>query len=266
MELTTSPEQAAELSWEVGSPSKLQTLGLGPIDVFVDGSGGKHSDDPRLRRCGWGVVIILMKDNDLHADIECGIFGTLAGCKQTVGRAELTACTKALAWLPKHCSINLISDNLTCVEGIKAGSLNPKLGNCDLWQEFWRLVAGRAWLVTLAKVKAHSQAAHLKSGSISIFSLFGNYLADALANAGASQNQLPEHHCLAVGQVDIVTNLLKRLIQIQKLTSTLVARPAQQAKAGALDSQLVSGRQASPSFGGTWAQASMEWQLYKALL
>ena len=54
------------------------------IVVFTDGSGGKNSDDPRLRRCGWALVIPGATTPD------CGRCGNLLG-PQTVPRAELTA-------------------------------------------------------------------------------------------------------------------------------------------------------------------------------
>ena len=54
------------------------------IKVYTDGSGGKNTDDPRLRRCGWSWVI----PGANHP--ECGKCGNLLG-PQTLPRAELIA-------------------------------------------------------------------------------------------------------------------------------------------------------------------------------
>ena len=54
------------------------------VVVYTDGSGGRNTDDPRLRRCGWAWVIAG------PATPECGRCGNLLG-EQTVPRAELTA-------------------------------------------------------------------------------------------------------------------------------------------------------------------------------
>ena len=62
----------------------LQDMPRG-ITVYTDGSGGKNTSDPRLRRCGWAWVIPGITE---HPD--CGRCGNLLG-QQTVPRAELTA-------------------------------------------------------------------------------------------------------------------------------------------------------------------------------
>eukprot|EP00973_Karenia_brevis_P011830 1605071-Karenia_brevis.AAC.1 len=60
------------------------------MHVDTDGSGGTHSSDPRLRRCGWAWVL-----NSVNGGMGCalvghyGEFGTLDG-RQTVPRVELT--------------------------------------------------------------------------------------------------------------------------------------------------------------------------------
>ena len=54
------------------------------ITVYTDGSGGKNSDDPSVRRCGWAWVI------PGATSPESGRCGNLQG-PQTVPRAELTA-------------------------------------------------------------------------------------------------------------------------------------------------------------------------------
>ena len=46
-----------ELSWSLTALSNVaDELQLGK-PVFLDGSGGAHTDDPRIRRCGYGMAI-----------------------------------------------------------------------------------------------------------------------------------------------------------------------------------------------------------------
>ena len=56
------------------------------IYLCIDGSGGQATE-VRLRRVGWGVVVM-----DAEDVFVAGWFGALAGAKQTVPRAELQAC------------------------------------------------------------------------------------------------------------------------------------------------------------------------------
>ena len=71
-----------EVNFEA-EPIKVEGLLLGG-----DGSGGEHSKDPRLRRCGFGVAI-LREDADAVVVVKL-IFGTVPGSQDSY-RAEATA-------------------------------------------------------------------------------------------------------------------------------------------------------------------------------
>eukprot|EP00973_Karenia_brevis_P072627 10088502-Karenia_brevis.AAC.1 len=61
------------------------------MQIYTDGSGGTHSGDPRLRRCGWALVINSANGGMGSAPVGYyGEYGSLDG-RQTVPRAELTA-------------------------------------------------------------------------------------------------------------------------------------------------------------------------------
>eukprot|EP00973_Karenia_brevis_P046089 6384569-Karenia_brevis.AAC.1 len=59
------------------------------MHLYTDGSGGTHSRDPRLRRCGWAWVLNSANGSMGYAPVYYGECGTLDG-KQTVPRAEVT--------------------------------------------------------------------------------------------------------------------------------------------------------------------------------
>ena len=56
-----------------------------PDIYFSDGSGGAHSQDPRLRRVGWSIACLKQ-----DAELKEACHGSVPG-RQTVPRAELTA-------------------------------------------------------------------------------------------------------------------------------------------------------------------------------
>eukprot|EP00974_Lingulodinium_polyedra_P067164 6500516-Lingulodinium_polyedra.AAC.1 len=55
-------DPAGPLQW--GSGGMLEQAGSSsPVDIsgctlYIDESGGAHSSDPRVRRCGWAVAIL----------------------------------------------------------------------------------------------------------------------------------------------------------------------------------------------------------------
>ena len=60
--------------------------------IFTDGSGGKHASEQALRRTAWAWAVL-----DAHfTDLRSVQYGTLAGSRQTVPRAELTAILQCL--------------------------------------------------------------------------------------------------------------------------------------------------------------------------
>ncbi|MFM7986333.1 MAG: hypothetical protein ACKPKO_44175, partial [Candidatus Fonsibacter sp.] len=56
----------------------------------LDGSGGNHTQDPRLRREGWAAVA-RADGRTIHA-----LWGSLPGKFQSAGRAELWAAVEVL--------------------------------------------------------------------------------------------------------------------------------------------------------------------------
>ena len=92
------------------------------ITVYTDGSGGKYSSDPRLRRCGWACVCPQSNSNKIAI---LGARGALDG-KQTVPRAELRAileCLNDLKQCPALEEIVLYSDCKMAVDSFAKGKV-----------------------------------------------------------------------------------------------------------------------------------------------
>ena len=102
-EWTEVPPPTHQVITQLGEP--LTVVGH-TIVVFTDGSGGRNSSDPRIRRCGCAWVIA-----GPHAPI-CGVSGNLMGL-QTVPRAELIALIEFVRELeihPRITDITIYSD------------------------------------------------------------------------------------------------------------------------------------------------------------
>ena len=73
-----------------------------PLFCCGDGSGGEHSRDPRLRRAAWAwVQLVLPREGAAFRDDAPAVLrrhrrGAVAGSRQTVNRAELTAFADCL--------------------------------------------------------------------------------------------------------------------------------------------------------------------------
>ena len=76
--------------------------------VATDGSGGPHSADPRIRRCGWGFVIL-----GPNGEEKASGSGPLDYWKQTVPLAELAAVTAVL--LTTVGNLTVVIDNASIV-------------------------------------------------------------------------------------------------------------------------------------------------------
>ena len=133
--------------------------------IFLDGSGGPQSQDPRLRRVGWAwcqtfpVPLDQVRPGLPEDDI--GQYGTMEG-NQTVPRAELQALIFAVTFLgiaPGPCTIHIYSDNVAVVDGYNVGRRVGHGNMDDLWEPFWAIhsrVTSGGWIIKVHKVKAHT--------------------------------------------------------------------------------------------------------------
>ena len=175
-------------------------------DVFTDGSGGDHSADPRLRRCGWGFVVLApplgwgsdgevdlevegMDDEEVHVEFEG--FGALAGPVQKVGRAELEAAIRLFTITAGP--LSLYTDYKAMVTGFEGGPTKTMQSRmADMWESFWAALdarpGGRAHVAVL-KVKAHAPEEQARQERWTRL-WHGNRLADLRASRGAALIQV----------------------------------------------------------------------------
>ena len=191
-----------------------QLLDLDFLNIYLDGSGGMHTADRRVRRCGYAAVIIgPCEDYHLPA-VPYHTYGSLAGRVQTVPRAGLLAAIEVLRKLVgSKCKIILNTDCAYVLNGFtKKKGLNGRGKNGDLWKEFHRLCKDRAancGAIQVRKVMAHADHVHFVLGMTSWQDLAGNSLADAFAGRAANMA------CLNEEEVDKIMDLDKLTKKVQ---------------------------------------------------
>ena len=97
----------------------------------ADGSGGENSKDPRVRRCGFGLVILHALDDFDNVTYVGHASGSTPG-KQTVPRSEATALLHALATTRGNAVF--VVDNYSVFANYHKGPEYSPLANGLLWQ------------------------------------------------------------------------------------------------------------------------------------
>ena len=100
------------------------------ILIATDASGGQHTSDPRLRRIGWGAVVVDL--SSFEGLVAC--FGNLPGPIQTVPRGELHAVRKITQALQLSSSVGVVIDCKYVVQGLHKGPMASHGKNQDIWQ------------------------------------------------------------------------------------------------------------------------------------
>ena len=225
----TTPPPPADIMEGTFSPSPTGTRKTWTCvqEAFTDGSGGQHSADPRLRRCGWGFVVLAPPpgwttdaedDGESGGFIECeddddggkvtvyfAGYGALVGAVQRVGRAELVAVTQLLATTAGPMKVWV--DYQAVVDGFTRGPTHTMTSRmADLWVEFWDALEARPGgkaAISIAKVKAHvAEDVARQQGCIRTW--HGTRLADIQAGMGADLHQIPAN---VVKQVKLHTEM-----------------------------------------------------------
>ncbi len=180
----------------------LHYLGCGPSRPIPipegavmgkDGSGGTHSSDPRIRRCGWAFAIV---GDDLR--VLASGRGPLLCWRQTVPLSELDAARIAL--LCTTGPATLLIDSAVVVKGIRRGPHHKHATNVHQWRGFWEAAGDRAIIAT--KIKSHQSAQEAEEAGAPAQHWLANQRADQLAEQAAKEAQIPEDHLAAIHSVD----------------------------------------------------------------
>ncbi|CAK0881441.1 unnamed protein product, partial [Prorocentrum cordatum] len=160
----------------------------GFLDVFGDGSGGEHSDDPRLRQCGVGAVILqvsLQAPGELR--VAAGVAAGLLGPKQTVPRSELQAFLIALR-RTRGC-LRYHTDHMPLVHGWRQRRhVSPSGKNADLWWQIRRAIRDRGDSDIEIRFLHSHQEKHLigNESAQQLFVIAGNMFADEFEQSAAA--------------------------------------------------------------------------------
>jgi len=208
--------------------SPMQVKGLWTFSpaarIYTDGSGGIHSSDPRLRRCGLSAVLYDGEDRG-------SLRGPLYGTRQTTPRAELTAVVEVVeryAGAILQFQTPIITDCMYVVRGILerfhvAGTRQPpRSTNKDLWARLTSAAHTRDGNLNLStlivKVASHLADVHVQRGLITQFDLEGNAIADDLAGKAAVQAQVSPDAAAAVKEADSrAKRIAKHLLRTTRL-------------------------------------------------
>ena len=179
--------------------------------LFLDGSGGRFSEYPPIRRCGFGLAVVSF--NGASPKLLFGIAASLPGESQTTARAELFALVFGVFASEPCVNLTAVTDNEATKDRfaeLKAAGFpepSPEEANADLWVLLCKAAKSRPGSLDVRWVKAHiapgGEGAELKPGeidfkkaaekypSIRFSDVLGNVFADALADIGASLAELP---------------------------------------------------------------------------
>ena len=151
---TQPPEPENVTSWNINARdpwSSFKNRG----NIYLDGSGGKQSSDPRTRRCGYAWI--QQVDHPADEWDAVGMCYTLIG-PQTVPRSELMALITILhfiwAWDGEPGELDIHTDSKVVFDGVRHQKRNGVLS--ELWYELWNrweTLIDLGWILRVKKVK-----------------------------------------------------------------------------------------------------------------
>ena len=192
---------------------------------FSDGSGGQHTKDPRMRRCGWSLVQLRNHSTQEYSaqgpptrpEVRIGAWGALGGKKQTVPRAELFCVLRLLQRTREvEDKIVLWVDCSYVQEGMQKLKKMQRGANADLWQEILEERNARKELFRVRRVwKSHVAGKDIAAHCISRSHAWGNAAADEMAGEGAKLHQITPAEHTTITEVDkLAWQVLQRAVLV----------------------------------------------------
>ena len=209
----TADPVAEDLGASFGPSGKLVTGSNDRLLGCGDGSGGKKSADPRLRRAGWAWVLLKNHRAESASDIIYTKTSVLPGKRQTVNRSELAALVDFVA--STEGPATFVTDSsyvMTGVSKIRRSSLKGKGAkhkfNADLWADLTALLRGRDLCVE--KVESHLDVDD-DSNWAGIFPkswVLGNTWADLFAGGAADDAAVPS---AIIGSIEWIDDMSRQM-------------------------------------------------------
>ena len=201
---------------DVEQPSRYDSS----IPVFLDGPGGVHSSDKRVRSCGWAWIQVIQQD----PIEEIGQYGPIPG-EQTVPNAEAAALLHFLKFLNENRpgeAATIYADATSTIYGWR--SLRRKAAVRPIWDEI-RAEADQmdkdGTTIQILKVHSHPERPRKRFPNgidQEPWLTFGNDRADHWADKGAKIHCLGEFRTEYQAWVDATATIIqKRLLKIMEL-------------------------------------------------
>ena len=161
--------------------------------VGGDGSGGRHTRDPRLRRCAFSMVVIRPGNvSDPEVFKVLGIASGPIPGKQTVPRAETTGIWHTLRFTKGNAVY--LCDNLGVAKSYRKGTSYAPESNGLLWRALNQARTERIQLgygvLEVVWIPSHKSLETLVNQGYSEVQWAANQLADQLATEAAKEVQL----------------------------------------------------------------------------
>ena len=184
-----------------------------PGKYGTDGSAGKFSSIPELRRCGCAAVALDIAEK---VTVLRGLSCPLPGEVQTVPRAELYGFFTVVRNV-SHGLVEIVSDSKVNVDIYNKGRETAlKATNYDIWQEIFKHIDTKTLSVKISWVQGHLDTKESKYW-FSDSDFLHNFYADILADEAADRCQLPgEVYGDIVFNIRLVKRIQNRIIHIIK--------------------------------------------------
>ena len=177
-----SPPECA-YGWLEGSWSCLKFSDK----VCTDGSGGLHSSDKELRRCGWSAVQLA---EGKPVGEWSWVASPLEGAQQTVPRAELPAVIMVVENACGELEFRTDHQNTVTTVVSRGWAKAMRSTNSDFWERLKTGIDHCPWRVTFHWVNSHPTEALEVQTEIPEMVYRGNRRADKLARQAADTIEL----------------------------------------------------------------------------
>ena len=180
--------------------------------VCTDGSGGKRSPEPRLRRAGWACVQV---GSVLLPRSWPAIAAPLGGEQQSVPRAELSAVLATLQHAAGPLDIWTDHENIPKIWRRGKAAIQEAArtsDNSDLWDQIYNAICGSPFHHEVFWVNSHVKSATDVLAHIPVSIYVGNAEADRRAGDAAKMHEVTDwdadNYKQTAGKIELVLNRL----------------------------------------------------------